>query len=124
MIGPSQLRINDYRISSRPEPEAPPVPEPSPPSCGDCRFALLADVGYSNYTVEGTEFYCTIGLHPEDGFDRWYGADERLDFAKECRGFTAGEPIRTDVDGEDFDELTEGQKMLLEVSAVLHKNRA
>lgn len=58
-----------------------------PLSCSDCQFALFADVGYSNYTVEGTEFYCTIGLHPEDGFDRFYGGDKRLLFAQECKGF-------------------------------------
>ena len=99
-----------------------PPPEPEP-SCSDCQFALFAAFGYSNYTVEGTEFFCTIGLHPEDGFDRWFGEDGRLSFAKECRGFTEGQPIELDVDLEAEADLTEGQKMLLEVSSRLHRGK-
>lgn len=69
-------------------------------SCNECRYALFEDYGYSNYTVEGTLFHCLKKSHPEDGFDRWYGEDKRLDFAKECGDFSRGEPVEMDVDRE------------------------
>lgn len=122
MIDPS--KIHDYRISAQPELEKvdpPPVLIPEM-SCNDCQFAFFADYGYSNYTVEGTDFFCTIGRHPKDGFDRFYGEDNRLDFAKECKCFVRGAPITMDVDHEDETELTESQKMLLQVSELIHSD--
>ena len=58
-------------------------------SCNNCRYAVLKDFGYSNYTVEGTEFSCAIQLHPDGSFDRWYGQDARLNWGSECAGVHA-----------------------------------
>jgi hypothetical protein len=70
-------------------------------TCEGCKFALLEDYGYSNYTVEGTTVHCLKRLHPDrEGFDRWYGEDGRLLFAERCPGFVAGEPVEVDVEQE------------------------
>ena len=70
--------------------------------CSNCDFCVLQDFGYSNYTVEGTEVYCSNGLNPAAPFDRWYGADSRDEFAKTCSAFqhTVG-PVSIDCDFED-----------------------
>lgn len=70
-------------------------------TCNECRYALFQDEGYSNYTVEGTVFYCLKKAHPADGFDRWYGEDKRLNHAQECTEFSKGDPVCMDVDGDD-----------------------
>lgn len=79
-------------------------------TCEDCKFCVLADYGYSNYTTEGTEFTCAKNLHPDGSFDRWYGKEPKLDYAQQCSGFEAGEAIRMDCDHEDLDSLTPEQK--------------
>lgn len=77
----------------------------------------MQDYGYSNYTVEGTEFFCAIKKHPADGFDRWYGDDKRLAFAAGCDMFREGEPIGLDVDGDwrddEYSDLTAEQKVIV-----------
>lgn len=83
-------------------------------SCNDCEFALFNDYGYSNYTVEGTEFFCTLNFHPADGFDRFFGEDKRLNFADECAMFTKGEPISMDVEREELSNLTPKQRALFD----------
>ena len=83
-------------------------------TCNECRFALFEDEGYSNWTVEGTNFYCLIGAHPKDGFDRWYGDDKRLWFGVECSRFEVGEPICMDVEEEEKENLSAEQKALYE----------
>lgn len=80
-------------------------------SCENCKWALGDDYGYSNYTTEGTYFHCLKKLHPEDGFDMFYGEDKRLDFAQECSGFQEGGMItldcdRDDVKGEDHNDFS------------------
>lgn len=87
------------------------------PNCADCRFAIWQDQGYSNWTVEGTDFFCAKSLHPADGFDRWYGRDKRLDFAAECPGYEQGEGVHLDVDGED--EPSDEEKDLLNMRGVV-----
>lgn len=67
-------------------------------SCAECKFCLLEDYGYSNYTVEGTYVHCLKKLHPESGFDRFYGQEDRLKFAEECTGYVNGEPVDLDND--------------------------
>lgn len=69
--------------------------------CDDCLFAVFKDEGYSNYTVENTDFYCAKKLHPDGKFDRFYGEDKRLEFAENCSGFVAGPPVEVDVDGDN-----------------------
>lgn len=71
-------------------------------SCNECVFALFQDYGYSNYTTEGTTFECLKKQHPEDGFDRFYGHDKRLDFAEQCNVFEGGDPVAVDVEREDW----------------------
>ena len=71
--------------------------------CTNCKYCYLQDAGYSNYTVEGTEFYCLKKQHPSDGFDVWFGKDERLEHAGECKSFSAGEVLMIDVDMIDGD---------------------
>ena len=69
--------------------------------CDECRWCILHDHGYSNYTVEGTDVICTRFLHPKQEFDRWYGENDKdLSFAEQCSAFEPGEPFQMDVDGE------------------------
>lgn len=86
-------------------------------SCNNCKYAIFQDYGYSNYTVEGTEFYCGKKQHPDGHFDRWYGEDARLQFAEKCPTFEAGDPIEMDVEGEAFNSLSYEQRSIyVEVS--------
>lgn len=70
-------------------------------TCDECKFCLLEDYGYSNYTVEGTYVHCLKRKHPESGFDQFFGEDERLRFAEKCESFTKGDPVFLDCDRED-----------------------
>jgi hypothetical protein len=83
-----------------------------PRKCDGCKFGLFQDTGYSSYTVEGTDFFCLLNAHPDDGFDAWYREDGRLTFAAECPKFEAGEPISLDVEQEDMVDLTPEQTTL------------
>jgi hypothetical protein len=76
---------------------------------------VLVDYGWSNWTQEGTTFHCARKLHPEEGFDRFYGDDNRLGFAQECKGYEEGEGIRMDVDRETVQELNAEQKVVWEL---------
>lgn len=80
--------------------------DPNKLSCADCKHCLLEEYGYSNYTTEGTEFYCLIKKHPDDGFDAWYGSDPRLNYAHKCGSYVKGEGIDMDCDHENYDELS------------------
>jgi hypothetical protein len=66
--------------------------------CTMCINALLEDNGYSNYTVEGTDFSCKLNLHPDGTFDRFYNDDGRLKFAEKCISFVEGEAEFHNVD--------------------------
>lgn len=83
-------------------------------SCNNCKFAVFQDYGYSNYTVEGTEFECRKQAHPEGDFDRWYGEDEKLKFGAKCPSYENGEPIEMDCDHENEADLTPEQKEIYE----------
>ncbi|RZN09670.1 hypothetical protein CWO91_16715 [Bradyrhizobium genosp. SA-3] len=86
------------------------------PSCNNCRWAIMRDYGYSNYTVEGTTFSCAQRLHPGGDFDRWYGRDERLEHAHKCEKYGEGEPLEFDVDGENYPNgLTPDQRATFEL---------
>lgn len=80
-------------------------------SCLRCVNAVFQDEGYSNYTVENTSFGCLRERHPSGIFDRWYGKDDRFDYAAQCSSFEAGDPIEMDVDHETVSELTPEQKV-------------
>lgn len=81
-------------------------------SCKNCENAIFQDEGYSNYTVENTSFNCAEFKHPEAPFDRFYGEDEKLNFAEQCDVYVFGTPIELDVDGEY--QPTEKEKIILE----------
>ena len=85
------------------------------PNCANCIFAIFNDYGYSNYTTEGTEFFCAIKKHPADGFDRFYGEDKRLQHAERCDMFHEGDAVDMDVDRENLAELTQGQLFVYSV---------
>lgn len=78
-------------------------------TCMDCRFAVHADFGYSNYTTEGTTFSCAKKLHPDGEFDQFYGEDKRLKYGADCNGFEKGEGVFMDVDHENESDLTPEQ---------------
>jgi len=69
--------------------------------CTDCSNCALVDNGYSNYTVEGTDVYCLLALHPLAPFDKWYDEDWRLDYAGFCPSFSEGTPAHIDVERYD-----------------------
>lgn len=68
------------------------------PRCTDCRFCIKQDTGYSNYTVEGCDADCLLGLNPALPDDAFYGKAESLDYAATCIRFQAGNPVEVDVD--------------------------
>lgn len=78
-------------LVSRPEPAKRIERPDDAPRCDKCVHALLVDHGYSNWTVEGTDFICKVGLHPDGTFDRWYGDDKRLWYASDCASYAEGE---------------------------------
>ncbi len=69
-------------------------------TCESCSNCVLQDSGYSNYTVEGTEFSCLVNAHPNGSFDRWYGENDLLKYAIGCPKYSEGGAILLDVDGE------------------------
>ena len=70
-------------------------------SCNECKWCLMDDYGYSNYTTEGTNVYCLKTANPNGVFDRWYGEDERLNYAEQCELFVAGGCVQIDCDREN-----------------------
>lgn len=77
-------------------------------SCMECRWSLLEDYGYSNYTREGTAFYCLLNAHPCDGFDRWYGGNP--DLILDCSSYEVGTPVTIDVEKSNAVRLPDGKK--------------
>jgi hypothetical protein len=66
--------------------------------CVNCKFCVLEDYGYSNYTVEGTNADCLLNLNPDFPVDNFYGETKEHNFASTCSRFTEGSPIAIDVD--------------------------
>lgn len=81
-------------------------------NCNNCKYAVFIDFGYSNFTVEGTEFNCAKKLHPDAPFDRWYGREARLEFGVTCGGHEEGDPLEIDVDRENLDYLTDEEMII------------
>lgn len=69
-------------------------------TCADCALCKFTDVGYSNWTVEGTNFECLAKIHPNGDFDRWYGEDWRLLYANWCPAFREGRSLHLSVEGD------------------------
>ena len=78
-------------------------------NCNDCKLAIFEDHGYSNYTVEGTYFYCGKFLNPNGKFDRFYGLEEKLRYAEQCPSFEEGDSIHLCVE-ESVDDLEKEQQ--------------
>lgn len=85
-------------------------------SCTQCKFAIWEDYGYSNWTVEGTDFTCAKGAHPDGTFDRFYKVNTKLAYGKDCPKYEEGEPISMDVEHENVSDLTEEQKVIWEMA--------
>jgi hypothetical protein len=85
-----------------------------PNNCTECKYAIMEDEGYSNYTVEGRYFSCAKALHPDGGFDAWYGTDDRFNYGAECPGFVFGMPVFLEVEWEDA-ELTDEEQAVVDL---------
>lgn len=68
--------------------------------CDDCKFCLLEDYGYSNYTVEGTDASCIIDMNPGFPADHRWGESDELNWANICPRFKEGYAVAVDVDHE------------------------
>lgn len=88
-------------------------------TCENCKFGCLFDYGYSNYTTEGTEFFCAKSLHPDGHFDRFYGEDKRLKFAEKCPGFEAGKAIEMDTECQGEADLTPEQRAIYDLARAI-----
>ena len=66
--------------------------------CDNCKYCILEDTGYSNYTVEGTTVSCLLNHNPNFPKDYWYGEEPTLAFATKCPQFTPGEGPQIDVE--------------------------
>ena len=60
----------------------------------------MDDVGYSNYSVEGTIFHCLKKQHPNAPFDTFYNEEPLLGYAEKCPDFSPGDPVELDCDRE------------------------
>lgn len=60
--------------------------------CEDCKFLQGKEFGYSEYSVEGTARWCTVGLNPSQWWDGWWGESKESKYAAQCGGFVRGEP--------------------------------
>ena len=69
--------------------------------CTDCRYCILKDYGYSNYTVEGTTVDCLKNKNPDFPKDRFYGKEPAIAYADQCDTFSAGESVTVDCDRND-----------------------
>ena len=83
-------------------------------NCNECKFAILEDYGYSNYTVEGTNFRCGINKHPDGVFDHFYGEEKKLEYASDCPFFVVGEAIQIDCEQETVETLNEEERSIYE----------
>ena len=86
-------------------------------TCEDCRFCILKDYGYSNWTVEGTDADCLLNENPGFPVDRFYGEEVALKYANECSCFSEGDCVSVDVDQEDGD--LENYSQYEDVKAIL-----
>jgi len=86
--------------------------------CRDCKFCVIVDNGYSNYSVEGTDVLC--GSYKDDirekfiSFDSFYQEAAGFSQGEDCAGFAEGEPISLDVDWGNHSKLTDDQKEILD----------
>lgn len=75
--------------------------------CSECVFCITVEYGYSNYTVEGADAYCSKELNPDMPFDNWFGEDKRHLFAENCSEFVSGDRVYIDCDREEMNWQTD-----------------
>ena len=68
--------------------------------CIDCKYCLLIDEGYSNWTVEGITANCLLNKNPDFPEDAFYKEEESLLFANKCNKYKFGNPVKVDVERE------------------------
>ena len=83
--------------------------------CTECKFGIIRDQGYSNYTVEGNTFNCAKGLHPAAPYDNFYGQTKENYQAEVCTGYGHGENFQIDVEEEVLNDLTPEQEEILKL---------
>lgn len=69
--------------------------------CTECKYCVMQDYGYSNYTVEGTMVSCLLDKNPEFPEDRWYNEHITLGYAENCNSFSDGDAVLIDVEMDD-----------------------
>jgi hypothetical protein len=67
--------------------------------CGNCKYSIHEEHGYSNYTVEGTHTDCLLKLNPDLPVDRGWRMVP-IPFAEKCPRYTPGGGVEVDVDRE------------------------
>lgn len=80
--------------------------------CTDCKWAVVIEHGYSNYTVEGAYMNCVKDANPNFPTDRFYGKAEKLNI--NCRKFKKGENTTLDVEywGNTPENYTDDPKII------------
>jgi hypothetical protein len=69
--------------------------------CTECKFLVLTDEGYSNWTVENTTAICLHNANPKFPCDSYYGRAPEHKFAAQCEHYAFGTPVHFDVDRDD-----------------------
>jgi hypothetical protein len=83
--------------------------------CTGCRHGATQDVGYSNYTVEGTVFRCIEECNPGMtnrgvSYESYESHDKPpFDWAEECEEFRVGKPQDYAVE-DDFPEPSRNRR--------------
>lgn len=67
-------------------------------TCSNCKYLVVQDYGYSNYTVTDTEYSCLLGVFEGYGY---INTVVEYNVSSECNGFSEGDGWHLDVDGED-----------------------
>lgn len=68
--------------------------------CSDCRYCIMLEYGYSNWTVEGITVDCLIEKNASMPTDHWYGETPALNVAESCSDYTEGNGVEVDCDRE------------------------
>lgn len=68
--------------------------------CGNCKYLIVEDRGYSNYTVTDTYLMCLKNADDRFPCPDYYihESDDPYFWGQECKQFEFGKPIHLDVD--------------------------
>lgn len=81
-------------------------------NCNNCYWGCFQDYGYSDYTVEGSDFLCILNQHPNAPFDACVQFDPKFDFAEECSFYKEGETLHVSVEGETYGDAEQEKAYL------------